>query len=56
MRSLSLCLQSYSWQVGCNCKLDQQYTAGQGSKWLHANAIVHTGGTRQMILIVDGKY
>jgi len=44
------------YKVGCLCKLDQPYNKGQGLSWLHGNCIVHKNGTRQMILIIDGRW
>jgi hypothetical protein len=44
------------YQVGCLCKLDQTYTEGQASAWIHANTIINPNKTRQMILIIEGEY
>ena len=44
------------YQVGCLCKLDPEYTIGYASASMHANCIIHKNKTRQMILIINGKY
>lgn len=43
-----------TWIVGTSTYLKLDYNKGGGSSWLHASAIIHPGGTRQMIISIEG--
>lgn len=42
-------------QIGTSSRLRLEYNGGPSS-WLHAHAIVHADGKRQLVIMVDGRY
>jgi len=42
--------------VGTSTQLDLPYTAGGGSAWIAANAVLYDNGTVQMLPIIGGKW
>lgn len=42
-------------QVGTSTRLRLEYNSGPGA-WLNAHCILHEGGKRQLVIIVDGKW
>jgi hypothetical protein len=42
--------------VGTSTDLDLDYTKGQGSAWMAANAVVYDGGLVQLLPIIEGKW
>ncbi len=42
--------------VGTSTLLDLPYTDGSASSWMHANAVLYTGGQVQLIPIINGKW
>lgn len=38
--------------IGCQCKLQQEYTRGSGSNWAHAAGVIYDNGNRQLLLSI----
>lgn len=45
-----------TYTVGTSTYLNLPYTAGSGSKWLHANGVLYQGGLAQLIPVINGKW
>lgn len=48
-------IQSDLFQVGTSTRFDLPYLTG-GSTWLHASAVLHNDGNKQMIIAIDGSW
>lgn len=53
--SHSPCIEKGVYQVGTSSRLRLEYNAGPSS-WLHAHAVVHDNGKRQMVYVIDGRW
>lgn len=42
--------------LGCLTKLNQSYNMGGFSSWMHTVGLVYANGTKQMIILMEGKY
>ncbi len=45
-----------TWIVGTNTKLRMDYNADETSSWLHANGVIYPGGTRSMLISINGRW
>ncbi len=54
----SHCMEIFgdTYVVGTSSQLDLPYTAGGGSAWIAANAVLYQNGSVQMLPIINGKW
>lgn len=44
------------YKIGCSCNLDQEYTKGYGSKWLHCVGLLYNNGNIQLVISIENQW